>query len=73
MRECEDSSLKRSTSEFREKLTSEVATCKAHDWNGTAHSLINGIKVKVMGSSHGSVIMREGLLGRPQFDSLQSL
>ena len=73
MRECEDSSLKRSTSEFREKLTSEVATCRAHDWNGTAHSLTNGIKVKIMGSSHDSVIVREGLLGGPQFDFLQPL
>ena len=39
-------------------------------WNDTAHSLTNGIRDKVMDSSHGSVIAREGLLEGPQFDSL---
>ena len=32
-------------------------------WNGIAHSLTNGIRAKVMDLSHGSVIVREGLLG----------
>ena len=32
-------------------------------WNGIAHSLTNGIRAKVMDSSHESVIVREGLLG----------
>ena len=42
-------------------------------WNDTAHGLTNSIRAKVMGSSHGNVIVRERLLGGPQFDSLQSL
>ena len=37
MRECEDSSLKRRTSGFRKKLTFEVATCRAYDWNTKSH------------------------------------
>ena len=40
-------------------------------WNDIAHSPTNGIRAMVMGSSHGSIILREGLLGEPQFDSLQ--
>ena len=32
-------------------------------WNGTAHNSTNDIRAKVMGSSYGSVIVREGLLG----------
>ena len=32
-------------------------------WNGIVHSLTNGIRAKVMNLSHGSVIVREGLLG----------
>ena len=40
-------------------------------WNGTAHGPINGIRAKVLGSSHRIVIAREGLLGGPQFDSPQ--
>ena len=42
-------------------------------WNDIAHSPTNGIRAMVMGSSHGSIIMREGLLEGPQFDSLQLL
>ena len=42
-------------------------------WNDITHSLTNGIRAKVMGLSHGSVIVREGLLGGSQFDSLQPL
>ena len=42
-------------------------------WNDIAHSPTNGIRVMVMGSSHVSVIVKEGLLGGPQFDSLQPL
>ena len=43
-------------------------------WNGIAHSPTNGIRIKVIGLSHESVIVREGLLmGKPQFDSLQPL
>ena len=42
-------------------------------WNGIAHSSTNDIRAKVMNSSHGSVIVREGLLGGSQFDSLQLL
>ena len=40
-------------------------------WNGTFHGPTNGIRAKVMGSSHGSVIVNEGLLEGPQFNSLQ--
>ena len=36
-------------------------------------SLSSGIRAKVMGSSHGSVNVREELLGGPQFDFLQPL
>ena len=32
-------------------------------WNDIAHSSTNDIRAKVMNSSHGSVIVREGLLG----------
>ena len=39
-------------------------------WN---HGPTNGIKVNVKGLSRGSVIVRGGLLGGPQFDSLQLL
>ena len=39
--------------------------------NNTAHSSTNGIKDMVRGSSHRIVIVREGLLGGPQFDFLQ--
>ena len=35
--------------------------------------LSNGIRANVKGSSHGSVIVRERMLGGPQFDSLQPL
>ena len=42
-------------------------------WNGIVHGPTNGIRAKVMNSSHGGVIVREGLLVGPQFDSLQPL
>lgn len=38
MRECEDSSLKECTSGFREKLTREKASCRAHDWKMKSHA-----------------------------------
>ena len=34
-------------------------------WNGIVHGPTNGIRAKVMNSSHGGVIVREGLLERP--------
>ena len=39
-------------------------------WNGIAHDPTNGIRTKVVGSSHKSVIVLERLLGKSQFDSL---
>ena len=41
--------------------------------NGTTHGPTNGIRAKDMGSSRGSVIVREKLLGGSKFDSLQPL
>ena len=32
-------------------------------WNDTVYGLTNSIRANIMGSSHGSVIVREGLLG----------
>jgi len=42
-------------------------------WNDIAHGPTNGIRINVMGSSHRSVIVREGLLEGSQFRSLQPL
>ena len=40
-------------------------------WNDTSNGPTNDIRVKVMGLSDKSVIVRERLLGGPQFDSLR--
>ena len=58
-----------------------VLRCVSHPqlvlrWNGIAHiahDLTNSIRAKVMVSSHRTVIVKERLLGGPQFDYLQSL
>ena len=42
-------------------------------WNGIAYSPTNGIKANVMSSSHRNVIVKEGLLEGPQFNSLPPL
>ena len=42
-------------------------------WNDTSNGPTNDIRAKVMGLSDKSVIVRERLLGGPQFDSLQPL
>ena len=49
----------------------KIRVCVPHPqlvlrWNGITHDLTNRIRAKVMVSSHGSIIVKEGLLGGPQ-------